>query len=413
MKRLSIILALLCCVGFTSCDKDSSSDSGSKDYSLSQSKSSKKGVCFNSFAVDSDYSDIASAVSWCYNWSSSALASDVASKLKSNGIAWYPMCWNGNYNSSAISASGAEYLLGFNEPNLTDQANMTPAEAAELWPSVVALAKANGMKLVSPAMNYGTLTDYHDPIVWLDEFFTYVSIDDVDAIAVHCYMPGAAQVKSFIARFEKYGKPIWLTEFCNGNSNNISETTQISYLSQTLNMLEQNNLVEKYAWFMLRGGSFNSKWHNSILEAANPFGLTNLGKVFVNFSTFDDSIVYTTGQVIPAEQYCYATGSFYLEPTSDTKGILDLVNFSSGSETHYHINVPTAGTYKFKIRYQTYMESDLQFGVSGSTVTYELQNTNNEWVTETFEITLPAGKSDLILAGKSGAGIRINWMEID
>ena len=57
-----------------------------------------------------------------------------------------------------------EYLLAFNEPNLTDQCNYTPQQAAVQWPRLKELADELGMKLVSPAMNYGTLGGYSDPV---------------------------------------------------------------------------------------------------------------------------------------------------------------------------------------------------------------------------------------------------------
>jgi len=415
--RFLLAISLLAMV---SCGKESDNipnPSETRSYTLRQTKSSKRGVCFNSFALpETDIPNVATGVSWCYNWSSSAMSETTIDLLKSNNIAWYPMCWNGSYNESVISSSGAEYLMGFNEPNLTDQANMTPAQAAELWPAVVKLAKSNGMKVVSPALNYGTLSGYNDPIVWLDEFLSIdgISLDDIDAIALHCYMPNAAGVKSFIARFEKYGKPIWLTEFCNGNGNNISEQTQIEYMSATLNMLEQNDLVEKYAWFMMRAGSFNSKWHNSLLESSDPFGPTNLGTVYFNMSTFDDSIVYSKGEVIPAEQYCAAEGNFALMPTSDSQGILDITNFNNGCKAVYHISVPSAGTYTFTMRYLTYNKTGFSFGAEGGTTEeYELQDTGKEWVTESFDITLPAGKSDLVIKGTDAYRVRINWMMIN
>lgn len=73
-------------------------------------------------------------------------------------------------------------ILAYNEPNLTDQANMTPTRASELWPNLVAVAEKLGMRLTSPAMNYGTLAGYSDPEVWLDEFYSKpgVSLDDVE-----------------------------------------------------------------------------------------------------------------------------------------------------------------------------------------------------------------------------------------
>ncbi len=69
-----------------------------------------------------------------------------------------------------------EYLLGFNEPNFKDQANMTPSQAAAKWPELEELASRFDLKLIGPAVNYcGNCvsengTTYSDPIVYLDDF---------------------------------------------------------------------------------------------------------------------------------------------------------------------------------------------------------------------------------------------------
>lgn len=414
MRTTVLALLALAFLSACSCTKDNTPEDETHSYTLSQSRSAKRGVAQNSWAFpEKDIAALSPAMTWTYNWGSNVLSTDLKRCFTENGVEFCPMAWNANYNEAGLRAAD-QWILGFNEPNLTDQCNMTPAQAAEKWPAVVEIAKNAGKKLVSPAMNYGTLADYSDPIKWLDEFFALpgCSLDDVDAIAIHCYMPSAESVKAFIERFRKYGKPIWLTEFCNGNSNNISEEAQLAYMCETLNMLEQNDLVGRYAWFMGRAGGFNSKWHDSLLESSEPFGLTELGKVFVNFSTFDDSIVYAKGDVIPAEQYSYAAGKFHLASSTDG-GVLDITDFKGDSEVRYHINLPSSGTYKFKLRYLTYMQSGLSFGMEDALDTYQMQNTGNKWLTETFELALPAGKSDLVLKAKGNAGIRINWMIIE
>ena len=160
-----------------------------------QAKSLKKGVSFDFGRFPSeDVPLLAPAITWSYNWGIDTQVK-AQEEFRKHSLDFCPMIWNGNWSLSRLEAykqanPQTEYLLAFNEPNLTDQARMTPAQAAQLWPDVVAAAKELGLKLISPAMNYGTLTDYHDPYKWLDEFFECdgVSFDDVDGIAVHCFM---------------------------------------------------------------------------------------------------------------------------------------------------------------------------------------------------------------------------------
>ena len=170
-------------------------------------KSAKRGVAF-SFTQVTDLPLMSPYISWDYNWGNTP-SNDAAMWFDANEMDFCPMCWNGNYSTDKIRAFVAahpntKYLLAFNEPNLTDQANMTPSKAAELWPPVVALAKELKLKLVSPAMNYGTLAGYSDPIKWLDEFFAQpnVDINDIYAISIHCYMSSASAVQGYVEKFE-------------------------------------------------------------------------------------------------------------------------------------------------------------------------------------------------------------------
>jgi hypothetical protein len=246
----------------------------------------------------------------------------------------------------------------------------------------------------------------------MDEFLAQpgVSLDQIDGIALHCYMPSASSVSGFLDRFSKYGKKLWLTEFCNGNSNNISEDSQLMYMCETLNMLEGRDDVAAYAWFMMRGG-FNSQWHNNLLTSAQPFELTTLGKVFVNFSTFDKNLFYAPREVIPAEQYSAASGQIRLEPSTDG-GVLDISRLGKDAWVEYQLNVPSAGTYTLYLRYQTFSDASLSFSLDGKEVAAKkIPNTTKVWTTSNFNIDLPAGKTTLRLTCTTATPVALNWIQ--
>ena len=48
----------------------------------------------------------------------------------------------------------ARYLLGFNEPNIVTQSNLTAAEACDQWPLLEAAAAKKNLSLGSPAVNH-------------------------------------------------------------------------------------------------------------------------------------------------------------------------------------------------------------------------------------------------------------------
>ncbi len=417
MRRYLTLAVILLTV--FSCGKDNLPGE-TEHYTLRQQRSEKRGVSYNFGTFPSQEIDLLGpGTSWSYDWSNS-----IPSEERLNGFArqkmdWIPMIWNNNYSADNIrrwkqTHPEAQYILAYNEPNLKDQANMTPAQAAEKWPEIVSLAKELGMKLISPAMNYGTLDGYHDPYKWLDEFFAQpgVSLSDIDGIACHCYMGSAAAVKGFLDGFKKYGKPLWLTEFCIGS--NVSAASQLIYLSHTLNMLEANPDVARYAWFIPYGDRFLS-WHNNLLalnKSTRSFELSELGKVFVNLSTFDKSIFYKVGEIIPAEQYADASGAFQLAVSTDG-GVLDISDLTFGGKVVYQLDLPEAGTYSLTLRYACETDAGVLF-FSGDTELgrKKFPSTGGAWKTGSFEVNLPAGKSRLSLEGTTAPGLRLNWLKI-
>lgn len=388
-------------------------------YGVLQGKSQKRGVCFNFAQLPSyDFPLLGDAVSWYYDWSSNVPSAAVEPYLEEYGIDFCPMIWNGNYNPDNIrtykkSHPEAEYILAFNEPNLTDQANMTPAQAALFWPDMVALADELGMKLISPAMNYGTLEGYSDPWVWMDEFLQQpgVSLDDMAGIAVHCYMNTSQALENYIDGFKKYGKPIWLTEFCATTGGAVSAVSQMNFMVEAINYLESDEDVFRYAWFIPRGGPLN-QINNQLLTDRSPIELTDIGNVFVNMSTQDKSVYYEAGTVIPAEHYSSVAGTVHARPSTDVSGILEITDVKKGNKVGYQVNIPEAGTYTLELRYSTYTDTSLDVLAGDSNVQIPLPDSDNEWKTLAADIAFPAGKTEIFLEGTEASGICLNWLRI-
>lgn len=409
---------------FTACEKEpDGGGNGTADrtaeYITLQKKSPKRGVSFNFGQLpDNDIPLLGPACSWSYNWGSST-SNQAFQLFEQYDMDFCPMAWNANWNENTFRQfkqlhPECEYILAYNEPNLTDQANMVPSKAAEDWPRLVAIAKELNMKLIAPAMNYGTLQGYHDPWKWYDEFFSQpgVSWDDVDGIALHCYMGSAQAMKGFVDGFKKYGKPIWLTEFCNWANNNISADAQMKYLVEALNLLEADDTVFRYAWFIPRGNG-DAQCHNSLLMSQKPFGLTDLGNVFVNMSTQDKTLWYKPEQVIPAEHYNGVSGNVHLSPCTDATGILQLTDLKKDTRVEYQIELPEDDTYTLELRYNTYYQSPLMVLLDGKELgILELENTDYNWKNRLVDIPLPAGKHTLALTGTTAFPVTLNWLRI-
>lgn len=99
----------------------------------------------------------------------------------------------------------------FNEPDLSSQANLSPADAASAWKTYIQ-PFAGKAKLCSPAITNGAA-----PMgtAWLDSFLSACSGCTIDCIAIHIYdsATNIAYYQSYISGIgSKYGKPVWVTE---------------------------------------------------------------------------------------------------------------------------------------------------------------------------------------------------------
>ncbi|MDB5767211.1 MAG: ribosomal protein, partial [Collimonas fungivorans] len=204
---------------------------------------------------------------------------------------FYPMLWNGNYDAASIEASlkknpQIKYLLVLNEPNQSDQSNLTPQQAANLWPGFEAIAAHTGVKIVGPAISWGTMPGYADPVVWLDAFYAaYRNANgsrdpQIDYLAFHWYDYGLA---GQLDRLAKYGKPFWVTEFANWHAQ--ADGAQIDTLAkQKAQMTDMVAVCEaradvfRYAWFT---GRWNNDSHFTSLLGA-PGQLTDLGRLYLS-----------------------------------------------------------------------------------------------------------------------------------
>lgn len=252
-------------------------------------KSAKRGIAYDLTSA-ADMSALSPGVSWWYNWGVKPAAGVSLDYAKQLGMDYMPMLWNDDFDAAAIEAiikaSGVKYLLLLNEPNLVDQANMTPARAAALWPRYEAVAARTGVKLVGPAMTWGTLANYADPVTWLDAFYVaYRAANSkrdpqIDYLAYHWYDYGLADR---LDSLKKYGKPVWVTEMANWHSNNDGAqidtlAKQKTQMTEMVRLCEERSDVFRYAWFI---GRMSPDPHFTSLLGANG-QLTELGQLYVS-----------------------------------------------------------------------------------------------------------------------------------
>lgn len=254
-----LTLLLACGHGAGAANPDGSTHTTSDGGTIA--KSSKRGVAYD-LASANDLAALSSGVSWWYNWSPHPSTSAPSDYLARYSMDFVPMLWNGNFDAQQIGAflsAHAEVtsLLVLNEPELTDQANLTPQQAAALWPQYEAIAQQHHVALVGPAVTWGTMAGFEDPVKWLDAFYAAYRAANggrdpqIDALAFHWYDYGLG---GQLDRLAKYHKPFWVTEFANWHSQ--SDGAQIdtlakqeAQLAEMVATCEARADVLRYAWF--------------------------------------------------------------------------------------------------------------------------------------------------------------------
>ena len=424
MKKLAFLSIAVVLASLVSCSKKD--PVGPDDeYAYLQARSAKRGVAF-AFDMEEDYQLLSPSTSWCYNWGVSD-GKKSSEYRTANNMTYCPMMWSGvnldGINNYVKAHPETEWLLAFNEPNLTDQANMTPSEAAAKWPDVMQAKQLTGRKLVSPAMNWGTLSGWSDGVAWLRSFFNQsgVSVNDVEAVAMHAYMSSAAAVYNDACRYKVFGKPVWITEFCNNNAS--TETTQQLFMSQCLHEFEQDDMIGRYAWFTPRSGKFS--WTGmALLKKKAPWELTKSGLVWANISSFDKSISYEAGKRIPAAQFraCSRTSQGESTPgvvaCTDVDGLVEVFDFHGKQWADYQIHANKGGEFTFAIRYATVDEGYLTLseikpdGSEEVLANLDTPKSGGKAKWETYTTTISLKKGDTIVRLRPAKGSHnINWIQ--
>ncbi|GAA2333542.1 hypothetical protein GCM10010170_012820 [Dactylosporangium salmoneum] len=210
----------------------------------------KKGVSTWAFTGLSDAVRNVGA-GWYYNWSNNNDSMPAPAEF-------VPMIWGAASVTDASLAkakSEGTVLLGFNEPDLAGQANMTVEQALSLWPRL----EQTGLRLGSPAVAYGGDTAGG----WLDRFMTGARQQGrrVDFITLHWYGSdfSDAAVNQFLGYVQRvharYNLPIWITEYGLINFSGTPKypnTAQItSFITRTTTQMQATSYIERYAWFSL------------------------------------------------------------------------------------------------------------------------------------------------------------------
>ena len=380
-----------------------------------------------------------SGLSWYYHWSTDPV---IGANPK---MQFVPMLWGNWGHDWLTNPANKKYktILGFNEPDFTEQSNVSVDAAIAAWPDFM----NSELRVSSPATAIAAPWSS-----WFRSFMDKVNGDsslNVDFIAVHCYLDGTYP-DTFLQMiddcYQKYHKPIWITEFGiaewsqgKWNGNDPSAVNQVSeFMKKVLPELDKRDYVERYAWFPFDptdkyGGAsglynVNTGNLNSLglvyrgLGNPNGYVLPNLDGSIISGSIPQDIVVDDGlgNETIPiattrieAENYSSMSG-VQTEACNDTGNGSNIGWINSGDWMEYTVQVPQSGTYKANIRAKGWnTASAIQILADGNVVTSANLYTNNDWNTViTNEFNLPTGTTKIRLVATNG-DFNLNWFELE
>ncbi|MCX6307829.1 MAG: glycosyl hydrolase [Bacteroidia bacterium] len=184
---------------------------------------------------------------WFYNWGSGGVES-----VSYPNREFVPMQWGKWGVIEKIDALKTQpdvtHLLGFNEPDHTDQSNMTVAECLANWPKL----QEAGLRLGAPSLLDKTLLyEFMDSVLARGYRVDYFSLHNYGKITGTNYINNVVK-----PLYDKYKIPVWVTEYSYGaNWNTDTGDNALTYYNGTKDYTEKMDaspMVERYAIFTFK-----------------------------------------------------------------------------------------------------------------------------------------------------------------
>jgi autotransporter-associated beta strand protein len=222
---------------------------------------------------------------------------------------------------------GINTILGYNEPDQANQANLSVSTAISSWGDVL----GTGLRVGSPATSDGGRSS------WLYPFVSQADAAGlrVDFVAIHYYQSHnpadpsgcASQMLSFLQDIWNHThRPIWVTEWNNGANWTDSQNPPPTYAQQQacvqamVNMLETTPFVERYALYnwvedtrslitssntVTSAGTFYSNVVSSLSysQAMPDNGVRGIAQFLFSTNTWDSSGYCNNGMAVGAPSY--------------------------------------------------------------------------------------------------------------
>ncbi len=201
---------------------------------------------------------------------------------------------------AVANAQASGWLIGFSEPNLPWQGNLSPTQGAILWKQIEQAALPAGIKLVSPSPNQyppGQADPYGHQWLWA-MVQAYQAQNGgqnphFDAMGWNIYSQNPGDIQNYLtARHNEalargYDVPIWVLEYggecwksASGNTGNQAiVTTSTAWFEAT-------PWIGRYAWFANRLSGANQQavgWQSCSLLNPTTGVVTSLGQLYAQY----------------------------------------------------------------------------------------------------------------------------------
>ncbi|KAF2195172.1 glycoside hydrolase family 128 protein [Zopfia rhizophila CBS 207.26] len=238
----------------------------------------KRGLAYNDASLCSKLGG--GKFSFAYNWAS------VENGQLPEGVKFVPMMhkpadatpekWLENVDKAVKAGSNA--VMGFNEPDHSSQANLSPEQACKDWTTYMepVAKKYPDLTILGPSVTNGETAKMMGLDGWLKPFREACPGATYHATNIHfydIYNDGVVDrfIKNIENAYENFGKKkVWVTEFgLNPGSANAEQAAD--FLKKVMEYMDGSDKVQGYAYFMVGSGENQLLSGQSLSPAGNVY----------------------------------------------------------------------------------------------------------------------------------------------
>jgi hypothetical protein len=377
-----------------------------------QVQSRKRGLCANDMSAE-DFKAIAPGVSWFYTWNFEPTAN--AKVPDGCNIEFIPMVWGKapeqleGLKKYLKTGAKPRAIMAINEPNLKDQAFISPLETATLYKNIKAVADEYKIPVIGPNMSLGSpaegsitaddpidgkKTTYTFMVPFLKATLFYLDKDKVscDTLAWHGYGQMGEFGWAVKQLPEAFGKKQWVTEYAFWKADN--DESEIRFMIESTDLMERSDNVTGYAWFKERVTE-NKKL--SIL-AKDSGKLTKLGEIYVKMPVHESDLYYQIPGKLEASRYVKAEDINCI-PAREKDAFLEVQTTSGAADLSFNLNTAEAGDYTLDMHVNKAGEILILDSAKKEMATVE---TKNNWQDASTTLKLAAGPQTIRLHFDTG-----------